>query len=134
MSKVIAFGTFDILHQGHLDFFKQAKKFGEFLAVVIGRDSNVEKIKGKSPLNNEQQRMLAVYNVPEVDLALLGDKDDPYKVIEEQKPDVICVGYDQNSYVDGLEDELKKRGINAKIVKLNAFMPEKYKSSKMKGF
>jgi len=134
MSKVIAFGTFDILHQGHLDFFKQAKKLGDFLAVVIGRDSNVEKIKGKKPANNEQSRMLEVYNASEVDLALLGDKEDPYKVIEEQKPDIICIGYDQNSYVDGLEEELKKRGINAKIVKLNAFMPEKYKSSKMKDF
>ena len=131
MKKAIAFGTFDILHPGHLDFFKQAKKFGDFLAVVIGRDDNVEKIKGKRPVHNEQNRMLAVYNVPEVDLALLGDKKDPYKVLEEQKPDVICIGYDQNSYVENLADEMKKRGINAEIVKLNSYMPEKYKSSKM---
>ncbi len=76
--------------------------------------------------------MLAVYNVPEVDLALLGDKEDPYKVIEEQKPDVICIGYDQDSYTENLEEELKKRGINAEIVILNPYMPEKYKSSKIK--
>ena len=134
MTKVIVFGTFDILHEGHINFFKQAKELGDFLAVVIGRDDNVEKIKGNKPLNNERQRMVAVYEVPEVNLSLLGEKEDPYKVIEEQKPDVICIGYDQDSYVDGLEEEMKKRGINAKIVKLKAYMPEKYKSSKLKGF
>lgn len=131
MRKAIAFGTFDILHPGHIDFFKQAKKFGDFLAVVVGRDSNVEKLKGKKPKNNEQSRMLAVYNALEVDLAILGDKEDPYKVLEEQKPDVICIGYDQDSYVENLADEMKKRGINAEVVKLKPYMPEKYKSSKL---
>ncbi len=131
MSKVIVFGTFDILHEGHIDFFKQAKAHGDFLVAVVGRDANVEKIKGKKPLNNEQQRMLAVYNVPEVDLAMLGDKEDPYKVIEEQKPNAICIGYDQNSYVENLGEELKKRGINAKVVKLKPHMEHKFKSSKL---
>jgi len=131
MKKVIVCGTFDILHKGHLDFFKQAKAHGDFLAVVVGRDANVEKLKGKKPINNEHQRLLEVYNAEGVDLALLGDKEDPYKVLEEQKPDVIGIGYDQNSYVEGLEDELEKRGIKAEIVKLNSYMPEKYKSSKL---
>ena len=132
MKKAIAFGTFDILHEGHIDFLKQAKAHGDFLAVVVGRDSTVEKVKGKKPQHNEQQRMLAVYNVPEVDLALLGDKEDPYKVIEEQKPDVICIGYDQDSYTENLEKELEKRGIKAEIVRLKPHMPEKFKSSKIR--
>ena len=132
MKKAIVFGTFDILHEGHIDFFKQAKAHGDFLAVVIGRDSTVEKVKGKKPQHNEHQRMAAVYNIPEVDLALLGDKEDPYKVLEEQKPDVICLGYDQDSYTENLEEELKKRGIKAEIVRLKPYMPEKFKSSKIR--
>jgi len=131
MRKVIAFGTFDILHPGHLNFLKQAKGHGDFLVAVVGRDSNVLKIKGKQPKNSEHKRLLAVYNVPEVDLAVLGDEEDPYKIIEEQKPDVICLGYDQDSYADRLEDELRKRGIKAEVVRLNPYMPEKYKSSKI---
>ena len=131
MKKVIVFGTFDILHKGHLDFFKQAKAHGDFLAVVVGRDANVEKLKGRKPTNNEHQRLLEIYNAEGVDLALLGNKEDPYKIIEEQKPDVICIGYDQDSYVGELEEEMKKRGLNAEIVKLNAYMPETYKSSKL---
>lgn len=130
MSKVIVFGTFDILHKGHIDFFKQAKQYGDFLAVVVGRDLNVERIKGKKPRNSEHSRLLSVYNVAEVNLAVLGDKEDPYKVIEEQNPDIVCLGYDQNSYDKNLDEELRKRGVNAKVVRLKAFMPEKFKSSK----
>ena len=132
MKKVIVFGTFDFLHKGHLDFFKQAKEHGDFLIAVVGRDSNVEKVKGRKPAHNEHKRLLEVYNVPDVDIAVLGSKEDPYKVIEEQKPDVICIGYDQDSYVENLGEEIKKRGINADIVKLKPFMPEKYKSSMLK--
>jgi FAD synthetase len=131
MAKAIVFGTFDILHEGHLNLFRQAKKHADFLIAVVGRDGNVEAIKGKKPRNSQSSRLLAVYNAEEVDLAVLGGKDDPYKVIEEQKPDVICLGYDQNSYAEKLDDELGKRGIKAKIVRLEPYMPEKYKSSKI---
>ena len=40
--KVICFGTFDILHLGHVNFFKQAKSLGDELVVVIARDVNVK--------------------------------------------------------------------------------------------
>ena len=131
MKKVIVFGTFDGIHPGHLDFFKQAKEHGDFLVAVVGRDSTVEKIKGKKPANKQQHRLIEVYNVPEVDYVSLGDKEDPYKIIEEQKPDVVCLGYDQNSFTKELENELEKRGIKAEIVRLKAFKEEKYKSSKL---
>jgi len=45
--KVLAFGTFDILHPGHEFYLKEAKKHGDILDVVVARDSTVEKIKGK---------------------------------------------------------------------------------------
>lgn len=131
MKKAIVFGTFDVLHPGHLDFFRQAKKNGDFLVAVVGRDSTVKKIKGKKPANSEHKRLVEVYQVPEVDLAILGDKEDPYKIIEEQKPDVICLGYDQNSYTKNLKDELNKRGVKAEIIRLKPYNEHKYKSSKM---
>lgn len=131
MRKVIVFGTFDVLHPGHLDFFRQAKKHGDFLVAVVARDSNVKKIKGKSPASSERRRLLDVYNVPEVDLAVLGYREDPYKVIEEQKPDIICLGYDQDSYSEGLDKELEKRGISAEIKRMKPHKEHKYKSSKL---
>ena len=44
MKSVLVFGAFDGLHPGHLDFFLQAKKFGDHLIVSVGTDKNVEKI------------------------------------------------------------------------------------------
>ena len=56
-NKVMVFGTFDILHPGHLNFFKQAREFGNFLIAVIARDKTVLKIKGRLPKNNEKKRL-----------------------------------------------------------------------------
>ena len=56
MKKVMVFGTFDIFHDGHRDYFKQAREFGDYLIVVVARDENVLKIKGNIPRNNEKAR------------------------------------------------------------------------------
>ena len=45
MKKVMVFGTFDGLHEGHLDFFRQAREYGDYLIVAVARDVNVKKIK-----------------------------------------------------------------------------------------
>jgi|SRR6185295_706244 len=134
--KVLVFGTFDGLHEGHKSFFEQAKKYGDFLVVVIGRDSTVEKLKKQPPKFNENQRLKAVQESGLVNEARLGNqapegqKLDPYKVVEEIKPDVICLGYDQTFFADKLAEELPKRGLGqVEIVRLEAFEPEKYKSS-----
>jgi cytidyltransferase-like protein len=121
--KVLVFGTFDILHKGHLSYFKQARKYGDYLIAVVARDKTVLKIKGRLPRNNEQQRVDKVKT--EVDKAVLGFIHDRYKVIRLFKPDVICLGYDQ---IVSLED-LKK--FNIPIKRLKAYKPYKYKSSKM---
>ena len=54
--KVLVFGTFDGIHKGHLSFLNQAKEHGDYLTVVVAKDSNVKKLKGHKPLNNEKQR------------------------------------------------------------------------------
>ena len=43
MKRVLIFGTFDGIHEGHLNLFKQAKKYGDYLIVVVGRDENIKK-------------------------------------------------------------------------------------------
>ena len=130
MKSVMVFGTFDLLHEGHLHLFKEAKKYGDTLIVVVARDASVKKIKGFNPHQNELQRLEKVKSCPIVDKALLGYEDDFYKVIEEQKPAVLCFGYDQDK--QNIEEELKKRKIKAEIITLTAFEPEKYKSSIMR--
>jgi FAD synthetase len=128
--KVMVFGTFAVLHPGHLYFFCEAKKYGEKLIAVIARDSNVKKIKGFLPKLDERARQEMVGAIKFVDKAVLGDKIDWYKIILKYKPDVICLGYDQVS-PKNFKEELQRRGVNAKIFRLKSYKPKKYKSSKI---
>ena len=130
--KVLAFGTFDIFHKGHEFYLKEARKHGNTLNVVVARDSTVKQIKGKFPLNNELKRLIKIQNLDYVDKAFLGYEEDKYKIIEELKPEVICLGYDQNSFTDNLKKILKKKKLNPKIIKFEkGFKPYKHKSSKL---
>ncbi|MBA3047508.1 adenylyltransferase/cytidyltransferase family protein [Patescibacteria group bacterium] len=137
--KVMAFGTFDILHKGHENFLKQAKKSVKpgfktrlnKLIVVIARDKTVLKVKGKLPRNDEQARLRAIIKTGLADKTILGNIQDKYKIIEKYKPDVICLGYDQQVFTESLEEKLQEYNLLAtKIVRLNPHCPEKYKSSK----
>ena len=125
-------GTFDILHKGHLFYLKESKKQGDNLVVIIARDLNVEKIKDKKPINNEQDRLETIKALEFIDKAILGNKGNIFNIIEEIKPDIICLGYDQKIDEKDLKEELKNRKLNTKIIRIKSFKPEIYKSSKMK--
>ncbi len=130
--KVLAFGTFDILHKGHEFYLKEARKHGDILNVVVARDSTVKQLKGEFPLNSESKRLSVIQALDYVDNAFLGYEKDKYKIIEELKPDIICIGYDQNSFTDNLEAILRDRGLTTKIIKFEkGFKPEIYKTSKL---
>jgi cytidyltransferase-like protein len=172
MKKVIVFGTFDIFHEGHRNFFKQAKEFGDFLIVVVARDGNVLKIKGVLPWNDEESRLAEIKKSGLVDKVILGNKNKvvakksalineinsenknekigeqifkdvvgsgsknstyKYLVLQQEKPDVVCLGYDQRVDLNELQKMLKKYKLNkTKIIKLKAYKPKKYKSSLLK--
>ena len=131
--KVLAFGTFDIFHPGHDFFLKEAKKLGDCLNVVVARDATVEDVKGVRPLNDEMKRIAVLQSLECVDKVFLGKLGDKYKIIEELKPDIICLGYDQKHFIERLEAELIERGLNVEIVRIEkCFKPELYKSSKLR--
>ena len=133
MKVVMVFGAFDGLHPGHLDFFKQAKGYGDTLVVSVGLDKNVEKIKGKKPLFNHEERLHLVRNCRYVDNAVLGAAEDFYQHIKNYKPDVICLGYDQWAKEDELRGELNKIGLGkTDIVRLKSYEAYRAKSSIIK--
>lgn len=105
---VLASGTFDLLHLGHVRFLEEAKKAGgkdAELIVIVARDSTVKARKGKTTVMPEDQRRALVESLRVVDEAILGLEDFSIEdVIEKIKPDVIAVGYDQ----DGIEREVLK--------------------------
>jgi len=120
MVKVMATGTFDILHLGHIYFLKEAKKLGDTLAVVVATDSTVRKLKHE-PINPEQIRLDLIKELKIVDQAYLGHEKDIYEILKEIKPDIITLGYDQLHDKKTIEKELKKRNINAKVIRLQEY-------------
>ena len=134
MKKVMIFGTFDIIHGGHIHMFKQAREYGDKLIAVVARDVNVERIKEKGSLHNEKERLDFLGHIDLIDEVILGDKTDVYKVIKEHKPDVIALGYDQKIYVEKLEDAITRYGLNSRIVKLSPYKENQYKTSKIRKY
>ncbi len=127
--KVLAFGTFDILHPGHLKYLRDAKRLGDSLTVVVARDRNAFMVKKRKPDMHEDERLKNILSLPMVDDAILGHIKDAYKVIEEEKPDIIALGYDQAGFAERLEEELGKRKVASKIVRLKPYKRKIYKSS-----
>lgn len=125
----MVFGTFDGLHAGHFNFFEQARERGDYLIAVAGRDVNIKKNKGRFPKKRERERFTDLQKCKLVDKPVLGYEDDPYRVIETLRPDVICLGYDQKHFAKNLKVELKNRRLGIKIFRLKPFEPEKYHSS-----
>jgi FAD synthetase len=123
--RVMGFGTFDGIHPGHLFFLKQLKRLGDEVYVVIARDRNVKRFKGKDPHFSEKKRHEALKEMRLVDRVLMGHSKDFYHWINKLQPDVIGLGYDQKANVKDLE----KAFPDTKIVRLKALRPEKYKSS-----
>ncbi len=141
-TKALIFGTFDKLHKGHIYFIRKAQEIAEQeavskgrskddaeLFVVVARDVNVKKIKKKTPTDSEMTRLLNVYVLGIAKTAYLGDEKDFFKPILDINPDIICLGYDQDSR--GAEEFIKKNKLKIEIKRIDAFEPETYKSSKL---
>lgn len=121
----MGFGTFDGLHPGHMYFLRQLSVLGDKLFVVIARDRNVKRTKGKNPHHNEKDRLKAIGKIKSINRVLIGHATDYYHLITKFQPDIIGLGYDQKADIDDLQKTFPK----IKIVRLKAYEPEKYKSS-----
>src|SRR3989338_4019250 len=129
-TRIMVFGTFDGVHFGHLNFFKQAKKISKksFLIVSVSRDTNVLKIKGRLPALNEKKRLALVKKYKMVDKTVLSGSKNHIPHIVKENPDVISLGYDQKAYVKNLKKDLKNKGILVKIVRLKSYKEKIYKN------
>lgn len=130
MAKVLVFGTFDIFHEGHKDFLRQARKHGDFVRVIVARNVNVLNAKGRLPRFSEAERIQEIKKSGLADEVFPGSLDDRYSVLREFKPDVVCLGYDQKQSVAELRRKLNELGMErTRIVRLDSYEPQKYKSS-----
>lgn len=123
MVTVMATGTFDILHPGHALYLKKSKELGgkdAKLVVVVARDSTVRDRK-RIPIIGENQRLEMIKCLKPVDEAYLGYEGDKFKIVKEINPDIITIGADQDFDTGKLEESLHKEGINAKVIRVDAY-------------
>jgi cytidyltransferase-like protein len=108
--KVLVSGCFDLLHGGHIAFFKTASLYGD-LYVSIGRDENLLLLKGKRPFFSEKERLYIVNSIKYVHEAFLatgkGMLDFEPDLIS-LKPDVFIVNFD--GHTSDKEKLCKKTG------------------------
>jgi len=130
---VLASGTFDLLHLGHVKYLEEAKKAGgknAKLVVIVARDKTVEKRKGAKPVMPEEHRRALVESLRVVDEAILGYEEfDIAAVIEELKPDVIAVGYDQDGIEEHVRRVVARKKLPVRVVKIGKFGRDELNSS-----
>lgn len=127
MKRIVATGTFDILHPGHVYFLSESRKLGDELWVIVSREVNIKH--KQLPIVSEEQRRFMVESLKCVDHAVLGDTEDMFKPIREIQPDIIALGYNQYFNDEKLRADLKSRGINAEVVRIPAYTGSEFTSS-----
>jgi len=120
MVRVVATGVFDLLHIGHVHFLEEARKQGDELWVVVACDETVVASK-HTPIMPEDMRRELVEALKPVDRAVVGYTGEKYSIMEEIKPDIIVIGYDQPYDEDKIKKGMAKRGLDVQVVRLGHF-------------
>ncbi|MFC5970221.1 adenylyltransferase/cytidyltransferase family protein [Halomarina salina] len=115
--RVVAQGTFDILHPGHVHYLQEAAELGELHVIVARRENVTHKPK---PIVPDEQRRRLVASLDPVDEAHLGDREDIFVPIERIQPNVIVLGHDQDHDEDAIADALAERGIDCEVMRASA--------------
>ncbi len=110
MRKVMVFGTFDELHDGHRDFLRQAKEQGDHLVVVVSRDASIAHVYGKKPTMDEAERIAAVLTEGMAEDVVMGHIEDKAQVFSDHNPDVVVLGFTQEHFVHDLNKKATAAG------------------------
>lgn len=129
---ILSGGCFDILHIGHINFLKNAKKNGDFLFLLLESDESVRKLKGKGrPINSQTDRAQILASISFVDYVIilegvLSNKDYD-NLISFINPYAIAVTKN-----DPKIKHIKRQTqlINGKMIEVIARLPE-YSSTKL---
>jgi FAD synthetase len=119
MKRVVATGTFDLLHPGHLYYLDESRSLGDELFVIVARDANVRH--KPKPVISEDQRLKMVAALKPVDHAVLGDLHDMFRPIREIKPAIITIGFNQHFDEEKIKGDLLASGIAAEVVRISQY-------------
>ncbi|MEX0744640.1 MAG: D-glycero-beta-D-manno-heptose 1-phosphate adenylyltransferase [Phycisphaeraceae bacterium] len=88
-------GCFDILHAGHVQFLREARRAGDLLVVGVNTDASIRRLKGPDrPVNQADDRLMVLSELSCVDYVVLFDADTPIELIEGIRPDALVKGAD----------------------------------------
>ena len=121
---VLAGGVFDIIHPGHIHTLNAARALGDVLVVVVATDNTTARMKKKMPLHSQEQRQEMVTSLSMVDLCLIGQEDDIFKTVDNVRPEIIALGYDQVHQEGFITKGCKRINLNARVVRLQSPVPE----------
>ena len=105
-------GCFDLIHQGHIDYLRKAKKQCDFLIVGLNSDNSVKKLKGSSrPIINQFERSSILSSFEFIDRIVIFEESTPINLIKKIKPKFIFKGDDyKKSQVVGNKEITKWEG------------------------
>jgi len=103
MRKVITYGTFDLLHYGHINLLKKAKKLGDYLIVALSTDEFNMDEKGKKCYFSYDERKSLLESIRYVDLVIPEEHwEQKYSDIKEYRVNIFVMGDDWKGKFDNL--------------------------------
>ena len=103
---VLCHGVFDLLHIGHIQHFKEAKKFGDVLVVTLTPDRFVQKGPNR-PAFHDKLRLEAIAALDVVDYVSLNTGPTAVVPIQKLKPDIYCKGPDYKNHQNDISGQIK---------------------------
>lgn len=105
MKRVITYGTFDLLHYGHINLLRRAKELGDYLIVALSTDAFNRDEKGKKSYFTYEQRKALLEAVRYVDLVIPeGNWDQKISDVKEHAVDTFVMGNDWEGKFDFLKE------------------------------
>ena len=105
MKRVITYGTFDLLHYGHVNLLRRAKEYGDYLIVALSTDEFNQNLKNKKSYFSYEQRKQLVESIRYVDLVIPEENwEQKIDDIKTFKIDAFVMGDDWNGKFDFLKE------------------------------
>lgn len=105
MKKVITYGTFDLLHYGHINLLRRAKQYGDYLIVALSTDEFNNKKKQKQCFFTYEQRKQILEAIRYVDLVIPEENwEQKIQDVKEYHVDTFVIGDDWKGKFDFLKD------------------------------
>ena len=112
----------------------QPRALGDILVVVVATDNTAVKMKKRRPIHTQEQRQELVNSLSMVDVCLIGQEENMFKTVNNVKPQIIALGYDQIHQEKFIIEGCKKINLNAKVARLQSPIPDSSSSKIQKEY